>query len=85
MSEPRFQVLPENQLTVWDAQEQKTIHLGSRVEAIELAELLNSMQDKIKAQSLVLLRQTGQINFLELEVARLTNELDSTDFEEDIE
>lgn len=68
----RFIVLPNNQLTVWDEQKKKAIHVGSRLDAIELAELLNGLQDKVKEQSLVILRQTGKINFLGLEVARLT-------------
>ncbi len=46
----KFQVLENNPLTVWDDVEKKTIHLGSRVEAVEFADLLNSLERTIDAQ-----------------------------------
>lgn len=73
-SEPRFQVLSESPLTVWDEQEHKTVHLGSQVEARELAELLNLLHstaklvdesaDVIERQTKVILRLTAKIDDL---------------------
>lgn len=68
----RFEVPVTNPLVIWDSVAENVIHLGSKMEAVELCQLLNHLNDEAE----LLLRTQATVEKQTKTILRLTAKLD---------
>lgn len=73
MSTPRFYVLEGNALGVRDTVDDNNIHLGSRVEAQDVCDMLNIIHDKVLEYKGTISMQAGRILVLTADIEGYRN------------